>query len=117
MKIAVYTDSCRQGLLAPIIQSLAPPGAQQECIFYCNYDEYIENLPRSRCDVTIVALDGAEGMESARAARILLPEVPLIWLSDDNGFGPESYRVGCSYFSAAPITPELIRSALQHCPI
>ncbi len=112
MKIAILTDSAQRGHLEHIFSQLShlPPAT-----FFHSYDDFIDRLPRSGCRVVIIAQEGAGGMESARAAKILLPEAPLIWFSDDRGFGPESYRVGCSYFSAAPITRELVLKALAQC--
>ncbi len=115
MRIAVYADRPRHTLLQEILQKLIKPDKKIHYLPFEHYDDFISELPASECHVTIVAMDGAGGMESARAAKILLPEVPLIWLSDDRGFGPESYRVGCSYFSAEPITEALLRTALERC--
>ncbi len=111
MKIAVFADNGRRELLHRTITNLRIPGRSPECILYDNYDEFIGGVSGSGCHMMVVARPGAEGMEGVRAARILLPEVPLLWFSDDKGFGPESYRAGCSYFSAEPLTPELLEHA------
>ncbi len=117
MNIAILTDESRAALLDKIIGSFRMTEQNPSCTHFRCYDDFISGLSQSHYGMTIVALDGASGMESARAAKILLPEVPLIWLSDDKAFGPESYRVGCAYFSAAPITQELMRSAFARCNI
>ncbi len=115
MKIAILSDTERFLELEKLLVSIPMSGAAASCIPYNTYDDFIAELPDSRCELTVIALDGAEGMESVRAARILLPEVPLIWLTDDKGFGPESYRLGCAYFSAAPLSRELLLCALRRC--
>ncbi len=112
MKIALFTEPCRHPLLEQLLESLEH--LQTDCIHFPSYDDLISGLPQCGCELLIVARDGAGGMEGARAARILLPEIPIVWFSDDKGFGPESYRVGCSFFSAAPITRELLLTALRH---
>lgn len=66
-------------------------------------------------DVIVVMTDGAEGMEGVMAAKTLCPETDLIWLSDDEGFGPQSYRLGCTYFGTKPITKHLVSHAYRRC--
>ncbi len=111
MNIAVFTDDGKRELLDRAIRGLQIPGRQPRCILFDDYDEFIGGLSSSGCQMMVVARPGAEGMESVRAARILLPEVPLLWFSDDKGFGPESFRAGCSYFTAEPLTEDLVRHA------
>ncbi len=117
MKIAILTDESRAAVLKEMIHSFRMLDRTPSCIHFNSYDDFIAGLSERSYHMTIVAQNGAGGMESVRAAKILLPEVPLIWLSDDKAFGPESYRVGCAFFSAAPITPELLRSAFSRCNI
>ncbi len=111
MRIAIFSDRQRHDLLEQLLHGLQLPGIPA-CTNYPTYDELISGLPKNGCDLLIVAQDGASGMEGARAAKVLLPDVPLIWFSDDNGFGPESYRVGCAFFCALPITKERLCKAL-----
>ncbi len=116
MKITVYTDEGRQNELSALIESALPfKDKITRYELFKNYDDFLEHLSNTHCDIVIIAIDGAEGMESARAVKILKPLAPLIWLSDDNGFGPESYRVGCTYFSASPISDKTLTFALDRC--
>ncbi len=115
MTIAIYADDIRMRILEPILNNLQQRQRLKRFIFYPSYDDFLSGLPDSGCSVTIVAREGASGMEGARAARILLPNVPLVWLSDDKGFGPESYRVGCAFFSHSPINEKIINNALDKC--
>ncbi len=117
MKIAVFADDGRRELLHCAIESLCVSGEPAQCIQYRTYDEFIGSVTASGCRVMVVAQPGAKGMEGVRAARVLLPEVPLLWFSDDKGFGPESYRAGCSYFSAEPLTPALVERAFHRIKI
>ncbi len=110
MKIAIFADS-KQPIEA-FLQNRGPA-----CLYFESYDDFISELPASGCDVVIVARPGAAGMETVRSAKILMPGVKVIWFSDDNGFGPESYRIGCAYFSASPITEERITAALRRCGV
>ncbi len=115
MTVAIYADEARQKLIEPILNALCERKRLKRFIFYPSYDEFLSGLPKSECTAVIVAGEGASGMESARAAKILLPDVPLVWLSSDKGFGPESYRIGCTYFSYSPITEKIINNALDKC--
>ncbi len=114
LKFAIFADSEQRDVLRQQLPRVRPTDAG---IFYRSYDDFLSGLPDCSCDAVLVAQAGALGMESVRAARILLPTTPLIWLSDDRGFGPESYRAGCSYFSADPITHELLEQALKQCQL
>ena len=63
----------------------------------------------------MVTVNGAEGMEGVIAARDLWKNVPVIWFSDDNGFGVQSYRLGCAYFHKKPISAGILSAAIAKC--
>ncbi len=88
-----------------------------ECKFYESYDDFIQGFPKDPIQTVIVARRGADGMECARNAKLMRPDIPIIWLSDDNGFGIESYRIGCAFFSADTLTEDLLIAALKRCEI
>ena len=110
MKISVYANQCKREKIQDLLKQHT-----DQLVFYEDYDTFISEIPTAGSQVLIVARDGAEGMESVRAAKILLPRTPVIWFSDDNGFGPESYRVGCNYFSAQPLSEEILEKAMKRC--
>ncbi len=113
MKLAIFADKERQGFLEPILGPASRELSEYE--FFEDYDDFIKGLPNSRCDAVLIAHKGATGMQSVRAAKILLYRVPIIWFSDDNGFVEESYRNGCVYFSTEAITEGLLSTALNKC--
>ncbi len=115
MKLAIFADKERQSFLEPILKPGAVSAGVAECEFYESYDNFIHKLPKSGCDAVIVAHKGAAGMQSVRAAKILLHRVPIIWFSDDSGFVEESFRNGCVYFSAEAITEKILYAALGRC--
>ncbi len=115
MKLVVFADETRHGQLDMLLQKKDIAERMKNLCFYRNYDDFIVNLPRSICNTVIIAHKGALGMQGARAARILLHRVPVIWFSDDSDFVEESYKIGCNYFSAEPLTEELLNSALNRC--
>ncbi len=116
MNISVYAHPAEQEAFRRLLEECCKALLRRPVLrLFQDYDSFIRELPRSRCDLVIVFRDGADGMEGAYAARDLLPTVPLIWFSNDNGFGPQSYRIGCHYFAARPITGELLLTALRRC--
>ena len=54
-------------------------------------------------------------MEGVIAAKNADRDTPVIWLSDDEGFGAQSYRLGCTYFHKKPIPLEKLKEALHKC--
>ncbi len=115
MKVAVFADGKHQRLIEPILKKWERAQMIGGYRFYVSYDDFLDGYSESGCRIALVAGTGALGMEAARAAKLLLPHIPLIWFAEDEGFGPESYRVGCSFFSAAPITEELLNTAFEKC--
>ena len=82
---------------------------------YRDYDGFIAGLGESPPAAVVVMRDGAEGMEGVMAAKSLRPGVPVIWLSDDRGFGAQSYRLGCTFFHSKPVPPETLSLAMERC--
>lgn len=116
MEIIVFTYSAEipklEQLLAAVSGRLAIPIHGK---FYHTYDDFIAEFPRDTGQAVLVARRGAEGMESARNAKLIHPAMPLVWFSDDPGFGVESYRIGCVFFSAEAMTEDLLSTALTYC--
>ena len=63
----------------------------------------------------MIAMDGADGMEGVIAAKSVCKDVPVLWFSDDNGFGAQSYRLGCAYFHKKPVPPQVLSAAIARC--
>ena len=82
---------------------------------YPDYDSFITGLSESPPDGIVVVMDGADGMEGVIAAKSLCEGVPVLWFSDDNGFGVQSYRLGCAYFHQKPVSPQILSAAIAKC--
>lgn len=80
-----------------------------------NVDDYISDLQTADPDIIFVAESGAKGMEAAIAAHEVCPQSALIWFADDDAFGAQSYRINCRYFTAEPVTAEVVEKALSYC--
>ena len=65
-------------------------------------------------ELTVVALEGAEGMEGAMLLRRTRPEHPVVWFSEDPAFGAQARRLGCAYFGKKPITPHELERAIRY---
>lgn len=115
MKITVFTHKEEIPRYEKLLLALANETIPLEYIVYDDYDDFISGFSQGESQAVIVARRGADGMECARNAKVLKPDIPLIWFSDDQGFGVESYRISCAYFSAEPITETLLSTALARC--
>lgn len=83
---------------------------------YCRhtdvYDTFLSYLSEDPPQVIFILMDGALGMEGVIAAKNLYPSCPIVWISNDKGFGIQSYRLGCVFFSDKPLTEKKIKIAL-----
>lgn len=77
------------------------------------YDDFILELNNTRYEIIAILMDGAEGMEGVIASKEIYPQSSVIWISDDEGFGVQSHRLGCTFFGTKPITEELLSSAIK----
>ena len=80
-----------------------------------DYDSFISGIKESPPDCIVVAMNGAEGMEGVIAAKSICENVPVLWFSDDNGFGVQSFRLGCAYFHKKPVSPQVLSAAIARC--
>ncbi len=80
-----------------------------------DYESYVHALTEEELAGVLVLADGANGMEGVIASKELRLQVPVVWFSDDKGFGSQSYRLNATYFHAKPVTPELLEIALNKC--
>ncbi len=115
MKITIFTHKEAAPHFEKLMHALQNGASPLEYTVYDDYDQFISGFPQEESQAVIVARRGADGMESARNAKIMRPKVPLIWFSDDGGFGVESYRIGCAYFSAEAVTQVRLTAALARC--
>lgn len=114
MNILIYGQADEQNKLESMIANCGPMQyrkitfSKPEC-----YDHYLNEIRRVTPQLIFVCEYGADGMEAVIAAKNLHPDASVIWFSDDVGFLSQSYRLGCSFFSADPITHELLMTALN----
>ncbi len=82
-----------------------------------DYDAYLAALGEESPDIIFISLPGALGMEAAMAARETCRGAHIVWFSNDEAFGAQSYRIGCDYFSSVPVSPVSVSKAMSHCGV
>lgn len=113
MNIVIYGEFYKRKPLVELIESCGMMQYRKICFFIPNdYDEFLQELKHVLPQLIFISYDGADGMEAVIAAKNLHPDAPVIWFSNDEGFVSQSYRLGCTYFSAKPITCELVQNAI-----
>lgn len=114
MNVIVYGTKDDHDACVSFMEAL--PELQYRQVIYThtdNYDELIDILQLSECDMVMVLADGAEGMEGVMASKNLCPGSSVIWFTNDEGFGAQSHRLGCTFFAIKPITEQMISSAIR----
>lgn len=91
-------------------------GRVRRCDAFSDYDSFIDQLRTEHYDAVFVTENNANGMEGVIAARNVSPDIPVIWFSNDEGFGCQAYRLNAEFFHAKPITARLLEMALDHLP-
>ncbi len=116
MEVIIYAEKSEYSELTGAIAALPECCYRNVEITGCSdYDGFVEKLKKSPPQLILIAMNGAEGMEGVIAAKSLAETVPVIWLSDDKGFGAQSYRLGCAYFHEKPVPSEVLSTAIAKC--
>lgn len=90
---------------------------KMHCLHLEDYDDFRHELTREPYDLIIVTADGATGMEACIGARKICPETDLFWFSNDRAFGPQSFRLDCTYFATKPVSENRLRKAFERCQV
>lgn len=77
------------------------------------YDTFLSYLSEDAPQAVFILIDGAIGMEGVIAVRNFCPQCPVAWISNDKGFGIQSYRLGCTFFAEKPLTKKKVAIALE----
>ena len=91
MKIAICAPFMQSDLWQERLQRASPGHELEFDEFYRPED--VRTVSRFRYEACVVAIAGAVGLEAAIAARERDADVPLLWLSDDDQFGLEAFRL------------------------
>ena len=116
MQLILYGTAADQDALLRSLAALPDWCYREMTVTACpDYDRFIASLGESPPDCIVIAMDGAAGMEGVIAAKSVCETVPVLWFSDDNGFGVQSYRLGCTYFHQKPVSPQILSAAIAKC--
>ena len=116
MRMVVYGTECDTAELPRLLETVTDLKYRRTDVVGCtDYDGFIAALSGAVPDCIVIAMNGADGMEGVIAARNICGGVPVMWFSDDDGFGVQSYRLGCAYFHKKPVSPQIISAAIARC--
>ncbi|MBC8546554.1 hypothetical protein H8711_06350 [Clostridiaceae bacterium NSJ-31] len=113
--IAVCTDRCGDIIQQGAMMFEAQTGRHTELEWYARCEDLLYRLRETRYSAVIVDIGGAQGMEIAIGARGIDEAVPLVWISDDEGFALQSYRLRAKLFLVRPVDAQQITEALLRC--
>lgn len=65
------------------------------------------------CSLALVAVDGAEGMNWSTYAKHQRPSLPVIWVSEQAEFEPQSRRIPVDGFLTKPVEQEQLSGLLK----
>ncbi|MEG0382954.1 MAG: hypothetical protein RR514_07050 [Christensenella sp.] len=78
-------------------------------------EELLYGMRKKKYDIIIVDFAGALGMEAVIGARDEDGRVSIIWISDEEFFALQSYRMQTAMFLVKPVTAEQVKDALCRC--
>ena len=81
-----------------------------------DYDSFVDSLVCGSFDAVFITENNANGMEGVIASRNVCPNMPVIWFSNDEGFGCQAYRLNAHFFHAKPVTAPILEMALSRLP-
>lgn len=103
MNGVVFTeDAGEYELLARLMSEIIPDISLRHEVS----DERFRMTENTGCDVAVVAIDGALGMEIVQEHRYRYPNTQLIWITDDKYFAGVAIRQHIFDFIVRPI-PEV----------
>ena len=116
MRLILYGTEADKETFLGALSALPQQCYRSICIAdYAEYDGFVTALSQNLPDCIVIAMDGADGMEGVIAAKSVCKDVPVLWFSDDNGFGVQSYRLDCTYFHKKPVSPQVLSAAIARC--
>lgn len=66
------------------------------------------------CDLVVVAMDGAAGMNDCWQIKRIKKDLPILWISEQDGFFQESRRIGVEEFLVKPVPDGMLKKCVKH---
>ena len=116
VSIAIFGAEMECRAVLKLLSALAEQeGLQLQVRLFSDIDELRFFMVDQQPDLVITLVDGTMGMEVVYLVRKLASDLPVFWFSDDKGFGMQSHRLECDYFSVKPVTREKLQTAFRGC--
>lgn len=78
-------------------------------------EDLVHGMRGRKYDIALIALNGALGMEAAIGAREESAAIPIVWISDEEAFALQSYRLQIKMFMVHPVSQQQICDAVLRC--
>lgn len=114
MKIALCIELRNAEQFANRIRSLFNKDERIAIDELWNKKQLVQAVQRSRYNVVVIALSGARGLEAVIQVRKLMPETPLVWCSDDEGFALIAYHLRASAFLTIDCSDQELYEAMKN---
>lgn len=116
MRVMLYGEKAECQSAIDIIQSFCRVSEASDTIHRTDSREGLQQqMVAWNPNLIVILAERSRGMEGAYAAKETRPEIPVFWFSDDEGFGMQSHRLECDYFSVKPVTEEKLKKAFLRC--
>ncbi|MEA4853240.1 MAG: hypothetical protein VB082_03055 [Christensenella sp.] len=116
LQIAVCTEKKMTEKISEGIGALKQSsGVRIKTDWFYRREDLLYGMRRSKYAIVLIALTGALGMEAAIGAREENAAVPLIWISDEEAFALQSYRLQTKMFLVWPVSTQQICDAFLRC--
>lgn len=76
-------------------------------------DEHFRMTEHTNCDIVVVAIDGALGMEIVQEHKYRYPEANVIWITDDKYFAGVAIRQHIFDFIVRPVPEIRFRESIK----
>ena len=116
MNLCFYGPETDHQSILELLSQTKYHGWLRSCDPFTDYDSFVASLPDNKYDAVFITENNANGMEGVIAARNICPQIPIVWFSNDEGFGCQAYRLRADFFHAKPITARNLELALSRLP-
>ena len=114
LKILIYGDGTDKDRLTSMLDRATPIYYRLKEYVYCDkYDDYMKAMKENQPELLIVTADGEPGYKAVKNAYETAPSVKRMWFSDRKDYLPDSYELGCTWFTPKPLTEEILTHALM----
>ncbi len=116
MEMAVCAEESMAGAIEAGIDTFwHSSGIKMQTDWFDRREDLLYGMRGKKYAIVVVALFGALGMEAAIGAREENAGCSIVWISNEEAFALQSYRLQTKVFLICPVLPEHICGALWRC--